>query len=198
MDYREKAFKKKFKSASSYLGVVPSRIVSLKFREIVSSYSEYHDLLDILQREANISNQKIVGDFQGTGYLLSDSKSKVILVEHETGLEILYIAGSVASLMGLIPLISQCWASMRGHFNSRRHRNMRDIEIRELDSAGKIREDRLHDHDHFGAPLLFNNLIISATQKMENEIKALREEMKILSKRVKSAGKSSKRGKRKK
>jgi len=111
MDYREKAFREKFDNAARHLGVEPKQVVSLKFRETVSSYSEYHHLLDILQREANVSYQKLNDNFQGTGYLVADKSSKIVLVEHETGLELLYIVGSIASLVGLIPLIRQCWFS---------------------------------------------------------------------------------------
>ena len=184
MDYREKAFEEKFNNASSYLGVAPNQIISLKFRETVSSYSEYHNLLDTLQREMNISYQKLNDNFQGTGYLVNDSHSKVILVEHETGLEILYIAGSVASLVGLVHLISQCWVRMRNHFSFQHGRNFRDIEIRKLDDKGRTKEDRLPGYETFDIPFLPSSLIISATQNLENEVKSLKQEIKILSERI--------------
>lgn len=184
MDYREKAFKEKFNNASLYLGVAPIQIISLKFRETVHSYSEYHNLLDILQREANISHKKLKDNFQGTGYLISDSNSKVILVEHETGLEILYIAGSVASLVGLVHLISQCWIRMRNHFDFHPDRDFRDLEIRKIDEKGKIKEDRVRRHGTLGMSFVPSSLIISATQNLENEIKSLKQEIKILSKRI--------------
>jgi len=38
----------------------------------------------------------------------------LILVEHETGLEILCIAGSIASLIGLVPLVLQGWHPWSG------------------------------------------------------------------------------------
>jgi len=190
MDYREKAFKEKFDSASLHLRVEPKQIVSLKFRETVSSYSEYHHLLDTLQREANISYQKLNGNFQGTGYLVADKNSKIILVEHETGLELLYIAGSIASLVGLIPLIRQCWVSMRNHFGPHRHRDFRDIEIRKLDDKGNIREDHVPEDEMFCAPLP-SFLVISATQNLENEIKALKQEVKIFAARIKNIEKPS-------
>jgi len=190
MDYLEKAFKEKFENASLHLGVEPKQIVSLKFRETVSSYSEYHDLLDTLQREANISYQKLNESFQGTGYLVTDKNSKIILVEHETGLELLYIAGSIASLVGLIPLIRQCWTGMRNHFGPHRHRDFRDIEIRKLDDNGKLREEHAPEDEMFCAPLP-SFLVISATQNLENEIKDLKQEVKILSERIKKMEKPS-------
>lgn len=184
MDYREKAFKEKFSNASLHLGVEPKQIVSLKFRETVSSYSEYHNLLDTLQREAGISHQKLNDNFQDTRYLVADKNSKIILVEHETGLELLYIAGSIASLVGLIPVIRQCWTGMRNHFSPHRHRDFRGIEIRKLDENGKLKEDHVSEDEMFCAPLP-SFLVISATQNLENEIKILKEEIKILSERIK-------------
>lgn len=184
MDYREKTFREKFNNAARHLGVEPKQIVSLKFRETVSSYSEYHHLLDTLQREANISNQKLNDNFQGTGYLVTDRNSKIILVEHETGLELLYIAGSIASLVGLIPVIRQCWFSMRNHFGPYHHRSFRDIEIRKLDDKGKLRENHVPENEMFCAPLP-SILVISATQNLENEIKTLKQEVKTLSARIK-------------
>lgn len=184
MDYREKSFKEKFGNAARNLGVEPKQIVSLKFRETVTSYSEYHNLLDTLQRETNISYQKLNDNFQGTGYLVVDKNSKIILVEHETGLELLYIAGSIASLVGLIPLIRQCWIGMRNHFGPHRHRDFRDIEIRKLDDKGNLKEDHVPEDEMFCSPLP-NFLVISATQNLESDIKALKQEVKILSERIK-------------
>ena len=185
MNYREKAFKEKFNNAAHNLGVLPNQVVSLKFRETVSSYSEYHHLLEMLKHEMGISYKKLKDNFQGTGYLLNDSHSKVIVVEHETGLEILYIVGSIASIIGLVHFISQCWNSMRGHFGFRHNRSFRDIEIRKLDDKGRIEEDHVHELEIHGATFLPNSVIMSATQEIEAEIKKLRQEVKTLTSRVK-------------
>jgi len=207
MDYREEAFKEKFNNAAQHLGVKPQQIISLKFREMLSSYSEYHHILDILQQEGNVSYQKLNDNFQGAGYLVADKSSKIILVEHETGLELLYIAGSIASLVGLIPLIRQCWTGMRNHFGPHHHRNFRDIEIRKLDDNGNLKENHVSEDEMFCSPLP-SFLVISATQNLENEIKALKYEVKTLSERIQkmekpqrkliSKGKKSKKPKRSK
>ncbi|MBN2021224.1 MAG: hypothetical protein JW809_00380 [Pirellulales bacterium] len=63
--------------------------MSLKIRENVGGYHDYHVLLRELEREAGIQSQDVQGNFQGNGYLVEQSKTKVIVVEHETGLEIL-------------------------------------------------------------------------------------------------------------
>ena len=112
MTYREDAFKTKFADAARCLDVAPDQVISLKLRETVGSYSEYRHLLKTLEHEFGISWQEVDGNFQGTGYIVGDNKYKIIVVEHETGLEILYIAASIASLVGVIPLVLQCWSRM--------------------------------------------------------------------------------------
>lgn len=56
-------------------------------------------------------------DFWGPAWILTDGhQNKVVLVEHETGLEILAVAGSVASLIALVPAISSGWNKLRDRF----------------------------------------------------------------------------------
>ena len=192
MDYREKAFIEKFKNAALNLNVKPSEIISLKFREIVNSYSEYHNLLDSLDHEFNVSYKKLTNNFQGNGYILTDSHSKVIIVEHETGLEILYIAGSIASLIGLVPLILKGWNVLRGHNNSRHYpHDFRNIEIRKLDDSGNLKEEHIHESIIFDNPVLPNSVFISATQNLEAEILKLKEEVNSLTNRIKAIEKKS-------
>lgn len=187
MDYREKIFKDKFNKAARYLGVAPAQIVSIKFREMVSSYSEYHELLNILERDAGISYHKLNDSLSGTGYLLNDSHSKVILIEHESGLEILYIAGSIASIISLIPLISNFWNNMRSRLESRHRHDFRgrDIEIRKLDNKGHLKEDNMPEMEMFGPGILSNSLLVNAVKNMENEIVTLRKEIEIINRRIK-------------
>jgi hypothetical protein len=192
MDYREKEFIEKFKNAAHHLNVKPNEIVSMKFREMVNSYSEYHHLLETLERELGISYQKLKDNFQGTGYLLTDSHSKVIIVEHETGLEILYIAGSIASLIGLVPYVIKGWNIMRGFNNSRHYsRDLRNIEIRKLDDAGHLKEDHVHETIMHEDAFLPNSAFISATQNLESEILKLRKAMKSLTNRIKTIEKNN-------
>ena len=116
-DYRQKTFKAKFTSASKHLGVDPDQVISLKLRDMVASYSEYQELLHVLEQEVGIHWSEVDGNLQGKGYLVDHDDQKVIVVEHETGLELLYIAGSIASLIGLIPLVIQAWGSVRGYLD---------------------------------------------------------------------------------
>ena len=109
-----------------------------------SSNSDYRDLLDTLQHEAGVHYSKVDGDLQGRGYIVGLEKVKLLLVEHETGLEVLYIAGSIASSFGLIPLILQRWAAIRGRFPGRHAQFGGPVEIRRVDNAGHLQEEHLH------------------------------------------------------
>jgi hypothetical protein len=146
MDYREESFSRKFNSAAQHLNVSSDRIVSLKFRENVGSYGDYRELLDTLQHEAGIHYSEVDGDLQGRGYMVGLGTSKLLLVEHETGLEILYIAGSIASLFSLVPMILQGWAAIRGRFPRGGKLINQPVEIRRIDRAGRLHEEHLHDH----------------------------------------------------
>jgi hypothetical protein len=147
MDHRTEAFKTKFSDAGQLLGVTSKDVVSLKLRENVNSYDEYRNFFRALELQAGFQCTPVDGDLQGKGYLLSDGSSRVIVVEHETGLEILYIAGSIASLIGILPLIVQGWRAFRGHHAARRDFDDRSVEIRRIDENGHLTEDHVHERN---------------------------------------------------
>jgi hypothetical protein len=187
MNYREQSFTSKFNSAAECLDVKPEQIVSLKFRENVNSYEEYRHLLDSLCQEAGVQCTKLDGDLQGRGYLLGFDKTKVILVEHETGLEILYIAGSIASLIGIIPLILQGWGAMRGRFRGRGAVIDHSVEIRRMDQAGHLHEEHLHDWQPMGSLMsigTFLPVITTSTNLIENEMKHVVQQLELLTLRI--------------
>ena len=105
LNYREESFRQKFCSAAQQLSVRPDQVISLKFRENIGSYEHYQELVENLQHEFGVQCSRVDKELQGRGYLLSLGPARVILVEHETGLEVLYIAGSIASLISLVPLV---------------------------------------------------------------------------------------------
>lgn len=193
MNYRENVFKAKFNDAGRHLNVTPDRVISLKLRDHVSSYSEYHELLHVLQHEIGIRWHEVGGNLQGKSYLVGDDKIKTIIVEHETGLEILYIAGSIASLVALIPLILQCWSSIRSRGSRHHPRDFRSVEIRRIDSNGRLLEDRAHGISApWSAPLSFiNTALTSAAEVIDTEIKALRDDVKALTVRIESLEKKA-------
>jgi hypothetical protein len=180
-DYRKEVFKSKFKNAGKHLGVTPNQIISLKLREMVSSYSEYHDMFRILEHEAGIQSLPIKDDLQGRGHLVGQGDQKIIVVEHETGLEILYIAGSIASLIGLIPLVLQSWGAIRGYLDRRHANHIRSVEIRRIDNAGELREDHAQGFPASSAfPFsMLNSVLLSVARILENDLQSLRHESTI-------------------
>ncbi|MFX0198105.1 MAG: hypothetical protein ACFFCW_18455 [Candidatus Hodarchaeota archaeon] len=194
MDFRHKTFKTKFKNAAKCLGVRPEQVISLKFREIVRSYHEYDLLMDMLEHEAGIVSSPVHENLQGQGHLIHDGKNQIIVVQHETGLEILYMFGSIASLLGLIPVVIQCWSRIRG--NSRRQHidQSKQIEIRRLDKKGRIVEDRVPRLiGGFVSPFtLINNALIFAAQAIDSYLKTLKSELQALTVRVETLEKNRK------
>ncbi len=183
MDYRTESFRKKFASASILLGVRPSDIVSLKIRENVSSYSEYRDFVHVLEHEQGVPCSPVDGDLQGKGYLLSGDHDRVILVEHETGLEILYIAGSIASLISIVPMIVNGWKSFRHWHGARKHDiYCSHIEVRQLDEKGNLIEN--HAQDHAMLPFGSNEALVSAARHIENSLREFSDELHALVQRV--------------
>jgi hypothetical protein len=200
MDYREKAFRDKFASASKHLGVPPDQVISLKLRDVVSSYGEYHEMLRALEQEAGVHWSEVGGNFQGRGYLVDQDGQKIVLVEHETGLEILYVAGSIASLITLIPLVLQCWGTVRGYVDGRHAHQFKSVEIRRFDNNGKLRED--HSRGLTGPsafPLsILNTALSSAARILDTEMHALRKEVRSIAGRLTAIEKQLKPAKRSK
>ncbi len=196
MDHREESFQRKFSSAAQHLNVSRDRIVSLKFRENVGSYNDYRELLDTLQHEAGVHYSEVDGDLQGRGYIVGLEKVKLLLVEHETGLEVLYIAGSIASLFGLIPLILQGWAAIRGRFPGRRPHMDGPVEIRRIDNAGRLQEEHLHSHQQSASLLhigTFAPTVSLAATLMEDETRNLNRQIEKLSSRIEALEKKAQR-----
>jgi hypothetical protein len=186
VDHRTETFKTKFSEAGRHLGVKSKDVVSLKLRENVNSYDEYRNFFRALEHEAGFQCTPVDGNLQGKGYLLSDGSSRVILVEHETGLEILYIAGSIASLVGILPLIVHGWRAFRGHHAARRDFDDRGVEIRRIDENGHLTEDHVHERNLFhNSPSTANTfLAASAAKIIESELRQLKEQINSISRRV--------------
>ena len=177
MDYRQKVFVAKFAEGARYLNAVSDQLISLKVREDINDHREYQELLRLLGQEAGVRSKEIPGAFNGKGYLVENSKTKVVVVEHETGLEILFIAGSVASLLGVVPLILRCWSVVRGdhHF---RHRppDFQSIESRRFDGNGELIEDCVDALTvPWAAPLsVMNTAMLTAAELIDSELRRLK------------------------
>jgi hypothetical protein len=195
MDYREDAFRKKFESAAREFGVKPNQVASLKLRENVHT-SEYLEFLETLEREMGISLKKINGNLQGKGYLVSMHRARVIIVEHETGLEILFIVGSITSIIDLMPRIVQAWRFMRKYFQRRQDTHSHDflaqeIEIRRFDQNGKLLEDHIPDFE-MNRMMPMELMNTTFTHLLENEINDLVSQVQSLTVRVEKLEKSGK------
>jgi hypothetical protein len=190
MDYRESTFKTKFENAAKYLKGEPKEIVSLKLRDNVNSYSEYDKLMNILEREVHLQTSPVKDGLQGNGYLIEHKDNRIIVVSHETGLEILYIAGSVASIVSLIPLVLKCWNHLRGGIG--RHNHPHNIEIRRFDEKGHLIEQ--DEHGLFGDFLnpfdLTNGLLKFSMEGIEGELRQLKSDVQALMARIDKIEKS--------
>lgn len=183
-DYRTETFRKRFEGAARHLKVRPDQVVSMKLRENVSSTQEYHNLIKMLEHEAGLRSLQLDADLQGRGYLVGDDKTKVILVEHETGLEILYIAGSIASLVSLVPVILQGWRAMRGGSSERYGMIDHGVEIRRMDTSGQLHEEHMHNAGTFMSTRMLVPALVTAAGLIENEMKALNKQVQSLAVRV--------------
>jgi hypothetical protein len=150
MNSRTDAFIKKFTSASVSLKTTPENVISIKLRENVTNYEDYNKLIERLVLFAKVKIAPLQGNFQGDAFLITHSREKVILVEHETGLEILYAAGAISTFVGLIPIILQVWKgaskSKRNDRNNYKtfeeYRNIRETDIRYINQIGDLIEEK--------------------------------------------------------
>ncbi len=148
MDYRTDSFARRFRTAKPHLasGNIQS-LVSLKFRDQPVNSSEYSHFIDgHLRHDLDLDVSRLEGDFGGQAWLVTDKiQNRAIVVEHETGLEILGAIGSIASLIALVPLISSAWANVRHRIF--RHRfdvpNVEAIEVRRFDQNELLVEQRV-------------------------------------------------------
>src|SRR5271157_2840313 len=150
MDNRAQSFVRKFSDAQKFLGITSIHdIVSLKYRDNAVSYRDYDRFVEEgLKRELGFEIKEVKGDFQGKAWLVTDrNDNSAILVEHETGLEILFIAGSIASLLSLIPMINSGWKYIRNKFSDwPSFRNeVVGVEKRTIDSKNQLVEERVGD-----------------------------------------------------
>jgi len=174
VDYRKKAFRDKFKSAQEVLKVKSLQdVVSLKFRENVE-HAEYSHLIDFISHDMMLKVVPLTGGFQGRAWLVTDTEGKGnILVEHETGLEILGVVGSVASLIGLLPILNSSWRYFRDRYRDR-HNN--GVELRQIDSDNLLVERKIPSIENYIFNIGFeeNKKLIEKVNKLEHEVNKLK------------------------
>ena len=139
-DWRVQNFTAKFKSAATELNASSySEIEALKFKDTTNS----HYYRELIKELSSLNISEIQGNYQGRAWKITDNNhNSVIIVEHETGLEILYIAGAVASIVSLIPIVINIWNRIRDHWPPfRGHSGIEGIEIRRFDRKNKLIEE---------------------------------------------------------
>jgi len=144
MNYNENYFRQKFNACGKYLNVKPTNLISLKYREN-RDHQYYTELLGHLKNIKGFNIKNLGNVLNGQAYLISYGEQNIVLVEHETGLEILYIAGSIASLIGLVLQISSTISNRRQHFDPISHYS-EDVEVRYFDKTDKFIEEHKHNY----------------------------------------------------
>ncbi|MFA5191358.1 MAG: hypothetical protein WC740_11565 [Verrucomicrobiia bacterium] len=171
----------------------------MKYRDDCVNGSEYtHFVDDFLGRNLGLAVKRLDGDFGGQAWLVKDNRqNRAILVEHETGLEILGAIGSVASLIALLPLISSAWTSLRDRFSRHRfdHSGHADVEIRRFDQNNTLIEEHAPTVEAYvlNMTLQDHSALKQKVSKLETEVERLK---KALPARRKSRSRKSKPTKR--
>ncbi|MGD0037021.1 MAG: hypothetical protein ABSC53_06985 [Bacteroidota bacterium] len=179
MNNNESYFRQKFSECGKLLSVDPSKLISLKYRDI-GDYQYYKEMLDHLRNTKGLNVKDLGNILNGRAYQISASNQNILLVEHETGLEILYITGSVASLIGLVLQISSMVGNHRRPSNSF-SAHFEDVEIRYFDDGGKFVEEHKHDYmpyEMFLPPVPDSTEI----ERLNKKIASLEKKVKVLSK----------------
>jgi hypothetical protein len=140
MNGNEKYFEQKFNECSKFINAKPKEIVSLKYRDSNDNYF-YEELLYNLKKIDGLIVDTLGYVLNGKGHKISYGNQDIILVEHETGLEILYISGSIASLIGLVLQVGSMISDHRKRTHSFPH-EMRGVEIRFFDNQGNFIEEQ--------------------------------------------------------
>ena len=138
-NWREKDFVAKFEAAAVELNAASHlNIESLKFRDI-----RFYDYKELINELGPLKVIKISGTYQGNAWKLTDADhNSIIIVEHETGLEILYVVGAVASIASLVPLIINTWGRIRDHLPPFRGRfGTAAVERRRFDKNNRLVEE---------------------------------------------------------
>lgn len=184
MDQRTDPYMRKFRSAQRHLHAKQIQgIVSLKYRDDCVNDSEYSDFIDhYLQQALGLDITQADGDFWGQAWLVTDAhQNRVILVQHETGLEILAVAGSIASLITLLPMISSGWNRLRARFlrHAINRGNEGAVEIRRFNQTNVLIEQQTSSVEGYvlGAILQEHTCLEQRMQNLETELANLKKQV---------------------
>ena len=181
MDSRTDSFAQRFRSAQTHLKTQGIHdLVSLKYRgrhDVPGSAYLY--LVDDLTRDQGLDVVPVDGTFGGQAWLVTDrAQNRAILVEHETGLEILGAIGSVASLIALLPMISSGWTRLRHRFFGPPYDrpDVEGIEVRRIGPDGNLIEQQLPSIEVYllNTALRDHSLLTQRVNQLEDEVKRLK------------------------
>jgi hypothetical protein len=179
-DWRKKTFLAKFRTAAEELNAISHRDVeSIKFRDSSGS----HDYRELMAELGPLKVIEIQGNYQGKAWKLTDADdNSIIIVEHETGLEILYIVGAVASIVGLVPLVVNTWNRLRDHWPPHRERfGPGVLERRRFNSKGKLVEEPAPPVE-----VMILQHVLNQYDKLNERISSLETEVSSLKSRIDS------------
>lgn len=183
-DCRIKNFQEKFQAAAVALNATSYLdIEALKFRGPASS-QDYYDLLKEL---VGLKSIVVKGNYQGKAWKLTNAdNNSIIIVEHETGLEILYIAGALASIISIVPIVINAWSMIRGHWPPFKGRSSSGgLERRRFDKNDKLVEEPALSVDAIILHYVFNQY-----DKLNERISSLESEVSKLKRSTVSPSKS--------
>ena len=157
--------------------------MSLKFRDNCVDCGQYSHFIDqYIRQTLAFAVEPAQGDFWGRAWVVTDGRqNKVVLVEHETGLEILAVAGSVASLIALVPVISSGWRKLSDRFS--RHYMGRGpvdfVEVRRSNETNILIEQQTPSAEVyvFGAALSEYTLMKQRVEALEIEVASLKQKL---------------------
>lgn len=144
MDNIAPYFYQKFIDCGNILNVQHDRLVSLKYRSI-RYHIDYIDILDNLRKIKGMVINDLGIKLNGHAYLITCYNQSIVLVEHETGLEILYIASSIASIIGLVIQISSMVSNHRMKTQSFKE-PFEDVELRFFNNKGEFIKEQKHNY----------------------------------------------------
>jgi len=157
-------------------------------------YSQFID--DHLGRTLGLNVGRVDGDFGGQAWLVTDkAQNRAILVEHETGLEILGAIASVATLIQLLPLISSGWTNLRQRFSRPHfgHPDEEGIEVRRFDQKEVLIEQRAPSVEVYVLSTTLQDYAL-----MKQKVDRLEEQIESLQKRLPAKNRKGTAQKRKK
>lgn len=172
-----------------------------EYRDDCVNDSEYSHFIDeYLSQNLGLTLNRLQGDFGGQTWLVKDQdQNMAILVQHETGLEILSAIGSIASLVTLIPLISSGWTKLRHGFRRSRF-DMPDgggVEIRQINQSNVLIEQRAPSVEVYVLNVALRDQagLRQKVERLEGEISELRRGQSLTVKKPKAKTRPKAQGK---